>query len=144
MDGKVATLVASGAFDGWTAKELRRLARTADLVELATGETLVRAGTWRGGCHILLAGALLTTTAHGSTLTSAVGAFVGLAETLASTAARGDTVAMSPARVLTFTATTFGVALDEIPPLRRSALAELATSRVQPARPVARIAWALG
>jgi CRP-like cAMP-binding protein len=144
VDGKITTLVATGLFDGWTARELRTLARSADLVEVSTGETLVCAGTWRTGCHILLSGAVLTTTAEGSSLTSAAGTFIGLAETLANVAARGDTVAMSPSTLLAFSPASFATALEAVQPLRRSALAELATSRVQPRRATARVAWATG
>jgi hypothetical protein len=53
VDGKVASLTAMRVFDGWTSPELRRLARAADLVDVAAGETLVRTGSWHAGCYVL-------------------------------------------------------------------------------------------
>ena len=139
MDGKVASLTAMRAFDGWTSTELRRLARAADLVDVDAGETLVRTGAWHAGCYILLTGAVVTTTPDGARLITAAGEFVGLPETLAGVAAQGDSVAMRASTVLAFTAKALFVALDEIPSLRKLALEELAVAQVAPrqARPVA-------
>lgn len=134
MDGKVASLTAMRVFDGWTSTELRRLARAADVVDIAAGETLVRTGAWHAGCYVLVSGAVVTTTTDGSRLITAAGEFVGLPETLADVTAQGDTVAMRASTVLAFTTNGFFVALDEIPSLRQLAMRELAVAQVAPRR----------
>lgn len=134
MDGKVASLAEMHVFGGWTSTELRRLARVADLVDVDAGETLVRTGARRGGCYMLLSGAVVTTTPEGSRLITVAGEFVGLPETLAGVAAQGDSVTMRTSTVLSFTTNTFFVALDEIQSLRKLALEELALAQVAPRR----------
>lgn len=132
MDAKVASLAAMHLFDGCTATELRRLARAADVLDLGPGETLVRDGAWRAGCHVLLTGAVVTTTPDGSRLVTTAGEFVGLPETLADVAAQGDTVSMRASRLLTFSTGAFRSALDEIPTLRKLALRQLAVAQIVP------------
>ena len=144
MDGKVASLASMRLFDGWTLAELRRLARAADVVDLAPGETLVRDGAWHAGCYVLLSGAIVTTTAAGARLTCGVGEFVGLAETVADVRAQGETVALRASTVLAFSANGFAAALDEIGALRRLALTTMAVAQVAPRRaPTVATGWAL-
>jgi len=139
VDGKVASLAAMRVFGGWTSTELRRLARAADLVDVAAGETLVHTGAWRAGCYLLLSGAVATTTPDGSRLITAAGEFVGLPETLAEVTAQGDSVVMRASTVLAFTVSSLFAALEDIRPLRTVALRELAVAQVMPrqTRPVA-------
>lgn len=144
MDGKIAALVATGLFDGWTAADLRKLGRAADLVDVGAGDYVVRRGVRRAGGYLIVSGAILTTSHDGSWLTSARGAFIGLAESLADASAQADSVAMRPSTLLVFTPASFAAAVDAIPPLRRAAVTELATARVEPRRPVANVAWATG
>lgn len=142
MDGKVASLASMRLFDGWTLGELRRLARVADLVDLSPGETLVRDGAWHGGCYLLLAGAVVTTTTDDTRLTCGAGEFVGLVETVADVAAQGETVALRESTVLAFSANSFVAALDEIPSLGRLAL-RVAVARTTVSRNGGRLAGGL-
>lgn len=144
MDGKVASLASMRLFDGWTLTEMRRLAKAADLVDLSPGESLVRDGAWHAGCFVLLSGAVVTTTADGTRLTSGVGEFIGLAETVADVAALGETVALRTSTVLAFSANGFVAALEGIGALRRLALATMAAAQVAPRRaPPVASGWAL-
>jgi CRP-like cAMP-binding protein len=143
MDGKVATFATMPLFHGWSLTELRQLAKVADKVDLAIGERLIRAGAWRAGCYVLLSGAVVTTTDEGSRLIATTGEFVGLPETLANAAARGESVALRESTVLAFTFKEFATALDDIRSLRQLALQELAVAQLAPRRPEPRAALAL-
>jgi CRP-like cAMP-binding protein len=142
MDGKIVALRASGIFTGAGPQELRQVARLGDLVEVAAGETLLRAGTRHGGCYLLLSGALATSTASGTSLTSRPGLFVGVAETLARVPACGDIVALRASTVLAFTPAAFAAAVDTVPAVRSAALTQMAVRCVGPAAPRAAVAWA--
>ena len=143
MDGKVASLLATRLFDGWTSPELRRLAKVADVVDLMPSETLVRTGAWHAGCYLITSGALVTTAPDGSRLIATVGEFVGLAETLAGVAALGESVALRAATVLAFTTTGFVSALEGLRPLRQFALTQLAVAQVAPRRGAPTLSLAL-
>jgi CRP-like cAMP-binding protein len=126
MDGKVAALASVVPFVSCSPAQLRRLARTTELVDLRPRQTLSRAGTRNGGCYLLLDGALVTTTANSSWLVSTPGGFVGLAETVAGAPTIGDTVAVRPSTVVAFSPPALTSTLSWLPALHRHALGQLA------------------
>ena len=134
MDGKVAELATMPLFQGWSQTELRKLAKSADVVDVAPGTLLVHAGSWRTGCYVLLSGAVVTTDDDGSRLIAATGEFVGLVEMLTGTAARGESVALRASTVLAFTTKGFAGALEDIRSLRHLALNKLALAQLAPRR----------
>lgn len=130
MDGRLVSLRRSAALAAYSTPDLRRLARLSEWLDAAPGQTLVRRGTRRPGCFLLLDGSVVTTVDDECWLTTRPGSLLGLGETVADVVADAEVVALTSSSLLVFTAPALAGALDAIAPLRHAALTQLARRHV--------------
>lgn len=125
-DSYLDHLAAVPLFSACTRKDLQKIAKASDEVQIEEGDVLVEQGATGRECYVVLEGTAAVKRANRKVATLGVGECVGELSLLDHGPRTATVVAETPMEVLVLGSRQFAGVLDEVPSLSRKIMAALA------------------